>query len=227
MDRNKQVQGKARPTNKAKVHAPPPGDLFALGKQGRSSSTTDSDVSKINTSGQKKLPPLAERKREAPVPAVSGLASKKPKLLVQGQTFTPLGRPSETERRVSPATVTPQFEESAIEVEPAELLDSIMEAEDDGNDVRVEGLLCGAVKSLRANRSKPDSFVYLTLMYLAKAKPAIYGSEIIIEAFCSLLKRDISLNFKAKGNPLVSVFACNVLMAAFAEEENWPDDFVK
>lgn len=47
------------------------------------------------------------------------------------------------------------------------------------------------------------------------------------QAFCSLLKRDMSLNFKSKGNCLVSVCACSVLMAAFAKEENWPDDFVK
>ena len=47
------------------------------------------------------------------------------------------------------------------------------------------------------------------------------------QAFCSLLKRDMSLNFKSKGNCLVSVLACNVMMKAYSDEENWPDDFVK
>jgi len=37
----------------------------------------------------------------------------------------------------------------------------------------------------------------------------------------------MSLNFKSKGNSLVSVLTCNVLMAAYADEDNWPDDFVK
>ena len=37
----------------------------------------------------------------------------------------------------------------------------------------------------------------------------------------------MSLNFKSKGNSLVSVLACNVMMKAYSEEENWPDDFVK
>ncbi|XP_060583813.1 integrator complex subunit 1-like [Ruditapes philippinarum] len=46
-------------------------------------------------------------------------------------------------------------------------------------------------------------------------------------AFCTLLKRDLSLNFKSKGNSLVSVLACNVLMKAYSDEDNWPDDFVK
>ena len=48
-----------------------------------------------------------------------------------------------------------------------------------------------------------------------------------MKAFCSLLKRDVALNYKSKGNPLVSVLACNVLMGAFADEKHWPDNFVK
>lgn len=47
------------------------------------------------------------------------------------------------------------------------------------------------------------------------------------QALCSLLRRDASVNFKAKGNSLVSVLACNLLMAAYEEDENWPEIFVK
>lgn len=47
------------------------------------------------------------------------------------------------------------------------------------------------------------------------------------QALCSLLRRDASINFKAKGNSLVSVLACNLLMAAYEEDENWPETFVK
>lgn len=47
------------------------------------------------------------------------------------------------------------------------------------------------------------------------------------KALCSLLRRDASINFKAKGNSLVSVLACNLLMAAYEEDENWPEIFVK
>ena len=50
---------------------------------------------------------------------------------------------------------------------------------------------------------------------------------LFLQSICSLLKRDIGLSFKSKGNPLVSVLACNLLMTAFAEEDNWPEDFVK
>ena len=51
--------------------------------------------------------------------------------------------------------------------------------------------------------------------------------RLLLQAFSSLLKRDVSLNFKSKGNPLVSVLACNILMEAFSEEKHWPDAFVK
>lgn len=49
----------------------------------------------------------------------------------------------------------------------------------------------------------------------------------LLQALCSLLRRDASINFKAKGNSLVSVLACNLLMAAYEEDENWPEIFVK
>ena len=43
----------------------------------------------------------------------------------------------------------------------------------------------------------------------------------------SLLRRDVGLNFKSKGNPLVSVLVCNVLATAYQDQESWPDSFLK
>lgn len=114
-----------------------------------------------------------------------------------------------------------------IEVPPAVLLEEIEAAELEGNDDRLEGVLCGAVKQLKVTRAKPDSTLYLSLMYLAKIKPNIFATEGVIEALCSLLRRDASISFKAKGNSLVSVLACSLLMAAYEEDENWPEIFVK
>ncbi|XP_060071544.1 integrator complex subunit 1-like [Ylistrum balloti] len=213
---------------KAKVHIAPPGDFIALGKS-KSSSASDLDVSRgvpSQVSSKKLLPSSSERKREAPPSSISGIA-KRPKI-IQGQTFTPLGRSSDADRRSSPAPNTSsQLDEVAIDIDPLMLMEEVLDAEDTCNDEKLEGLFLGAIKNLRANRSKPDSVVYLTLMSLARTHSSLFNSELIIQAFCSLLKRELSLNFKAKGNVLVSVFACNVLMAAFTEEENWPDDFVK
>ncbi|XP_014390760.1 PREDICTED: integrator complex subunit 1, partial [Myotis brandtii] len=128
-------------------------------------------------------------------------------------------------RAISPSIKEPSV--VPIEVPPPALLDEIEAAELEGNDDRIEGVLCGAVKQLKVTRAKPDSTLYLSLMYLAKIKPNIFATEGVIEALCSLLRRDASINFKAKGNSLVSVLACNLLMAAYEEDENWPEIFVK
>ncbi|XP_009884374.1 PREDICTED: integrator complex subunit 1, partial [Charadrius vociferus] len=128
-------------------------------------------------------------------------------------------------RAISPSIKEPSV--IPIEVVPTVLLDEIEAAEAEGNDDRIEGVLCGAAKQLKMNRAKPDTTLYLSLMYLAKIKPNIFATEGVIEALCSLLRRDASINFKAKGNSLVSVLACNLLMAAYEEDENWPEIFVK
>lgn len=66
-------------------------------------------------------------------------------------------------------------------VPPPVLLDEIEAAELEGNDDRLEGVLCGAVKQLKVTRAKPDSTLYLSLMYLAKIKPNIFATEGVIE----------------------------------------------
>lgn len=66
-------------------------------------------------------------------------------------------------------------------VPPTVLLDEIEAAEMEGNDDRIEGVLCGAVKQLKGSRAKPDGALYLSLMYLAKIKPNIFATEGVIE----------------------------------------------
>ena len=66
-------------------------------------------------------------------------------------------------------------------VDPNDLLDAIQDAELAGDDGKVEKLLCGAVKYLKMNRAKPNEAMVLTLMFLAKTKNQIFGSEVVIE----------------------------------------------
>lgn len=79
-------------------------------------------------------------------------------------------------------------------VSPVVLLDEIEAAESEGNDDRIEGLLCGAVKQLKMNRAKPDITLSLSLMFLAKIKPNVFATEGIIEVlfieklFCAYFK---------------------------------------
>ncbi|XP_054429276.1 integrator complex subunit 1 [Pteronotus mesoamericanus] len=219
-----------RPSAAAKTSGhPPPGDFIALGSKGQASdSKSASTLLKPAPSG---LP--SERKRDAAAAALAGAAAlpgltKRPKLS-STPPLSALGRLAEAavaeKRAISPSIKEPSV--VPIEVPPPALLDEIEAAELEGNDDRIEGVLCGAVKQLKVTRAKPDSTLYLSLMYLAKIKPNIFATEGVIEALCSLLRRDASINFKAKGNSLVSVLACNLLMAAYEEDENWPEIFVK
>jgi len=61
------------------------------------------------------------------------------------------------------------------------LVDAIEDAIDKSDDDRMEALLCGAVKTLRATRSKPDSALFLALMCLAKSRPTLFHSEVVTE----------------------------------------------
>ncbi|MCI4392221.1 hypothetical protein PGIGA_G00143530 [Pangasianodon gigas] len=216
-----------RPSGAKTSGHPPPGDFIALGAKSQASETkANPALLKPASTG---LPPDRKREASSSLPSSSGLSNltKRPK--------HPSNPPSALSRLAEVAAVdkraiSPSIKEPSvvpIEVPPAVLLDEIEAAEAEGNDERIEGLLCGAAKQLKMNRAKPDITLYLSLMFLAKIKPNVFATEGVIEALCSLLRRDTSINFKAKGNSLVSVLACNLLMAAYEEDENWPEIFVK
>ncbi|XP_043089819.1 integrator complex subunit 1 [Puntigrus tetrazona] len=216
-----------RPSNTKPSGHPPPGDFIALGAKSQSSEPkANPALLKPASTG---LPPDRKREATSSLPSSSSLSSlsKRPK-----HSSTPpsaLSRLAEV-AAVDKRSISPSIKEPSvipIEVSPAVLLDEIEAAEAEGNDDRIEGVLCGAVKQLKMNRAKPDMTLYLSLMFLAKIKPNVFATEGVIEALCSLLRRDASINFKAKGNNLVSVLACNLLMAAYEEDENWPEIFVK
>ncbi|XP_064862803.1 integrator complex subunit 1-like [Oncorhynchus nerka] len=205
---------------------PPPGDFIALG----SKSGGESKAPAVLLKPASTLPTDRKRETSSSLPSSSGLSGlvKRPKIS-STPPVSALGRLADVaavdKRAISPSIKEPSV--VPIEVPPAVLLDEIENAEQDGNDDRIEGVLCGAVKQLKMNRAKPDITLYLSLMFLAKIKPNLFATEGIIEALCSLLRRDASINFKAKGNSLVSVLACNLLMSAYEEDENWPEIFVK
>ncbi|RUS89929.1 hypothetical protein EGW08_002281 [Elysia chlorotica] len=214
MERQKSILGR----KKGRGPSAAPGDFIALGKQSKPS---EGDAKRPGS------PQAIVRKKDSPGSVLSSAsAAKKPK--IGGSLFGSLGKPHGDGAGTSfSGTGLRLHEDVAITVDPTEFFIAVMSAEDDQNEEKVEALLCGAAKSLRNTRAKPDSVLYLSLMHLTRARPNLFSSDIVIEAFCSLLKRDIALSFKAKGNPLVSVLSCNLLMTAFAEEENWPDSFVK
>ena len=114
------------------------------------------------------------------------------------------------------------WENSAIECDTSELVRLIDDAENINATDRIEGYILGSVKSLKTQRAKPDPVLYLSLMYLSKSRDYLFQTKDILDAFCSLLRRDVKEAYKAKGNALVSVLAANVLMSALRNERTWP-----
>ena len=66
-------------------------------------------------------------------------------------------------------------------VPASELLDQVLDADGAEDDDRIDGLLCGALKTLKSTRAKPGSQLYLSLMYLAKIKPMLFESEDVVD----------------------------------------------
>ncbi|MCL4131593.1 UNVERIFIED_CONTAM: hypothetical protein GTU68_040453, partial [Idotea baltica] len=125
--------------------------------------------------------------------------------------------------------ITEGWENVAEQLESDDLILFLESAEERDDVDRIEAYLCGAVKSLRGQRMKPDNILCLSLTYLAKVKPALFNaSPLIIDAFCSLLRKgDHGMSFKAKSNASASVLSANILLAVFQDEKCWPDNFVK
>ncbi|XP_035215176.1 integrator complex subunit 1-like [Stegodyphus dumicola] len=214
MDREKKQL--KRSANKVKpLHV---SDFIALGSKssGRQSDSSEQKKTKSTLISVS----TSERKTD-----VSGPSSSVPVKKAKISSTSNLKRVSSASKKET--VKSDEWDTVALEVESTDLVNKVLEAEDCSDDEKVEALLCGAVKKLKSSRSKFDAPLFLSLQYLAKTKPLLFCSELIVEAFCSLLKRDLSINFKAKGNNLVPILASNILMAAYKEESNWPEVFVK
>lgn len=222
MDREKTKGPLKRGPNKVKALFPP-GDFIALGTK---SARTETSEVKVTPKVLGSSSSSSERKRESSSSSSSssGIPTKKQKL-APVPPITPIGRLSSHGKH--DIGKSDQWDSMAIEVESTELLNKIFEAEAIGDENKIELMLLGSIKHLKISRAKPEPSLYLSLMYLAKLKPSFFVNKMVVEAFCSLLKRDVSVNFKTKGNNLVSILAANVLMASHHDESQWPESFIK
>lgn len=151
-------------------------------------------------------------------------------------SLTVLGRQTVKTETLNAASVSrPEpWEEIAIEVEATDILNAIGEAENNEDEEKIEAILCGAVKQLRASsliqRNKVDPVLSLALLYLAKWRSHYFNTELIVEALLVLMKRDSSAgmsSFKGKVATSAASLACNLLLVAFQEERSWPESFIK
>lgn len=234
---------------KGKVPAMPsfPGEMFALGKSSSSSNkreTTSNERSGSSTSKKSKTGSGANASADRGQ-SHSGRSIERGSGSSGSVGVASIGRDGTTigDRGGGIAGVitehgggrhhhdkTHVWETLAHEVDPDQLVNKIVEADNQDDKEAVESYLCGAVKSLRTQRAKPDQSIYLSLLYLVKTSTFseyFSNSEYVLEAFCSLLKRDVKESYKSKGNALVSVLAGNILMTAYRNITQWPDIFVR
>ncbi|KAK8758150.1 hypothetical protein V5799_004219, partial [Amblyomma americanum] len=227
MEREKGKGSQKRGPNKVKALFPS-GDFIALGSKQRSTPDVPEPKPPVKQATLSSASSSSERKRPEAGGGPSLVQSKKPKLAAAApSSLARLGPGGSQIKRETPSNKSDQWDVIAVEVDPTDFLSRVLKAEDVGDDEKVESLMCGAAKTLKNTRPKPDPMLYLTLMFLAKTRPRIFDSEGSVEAFTSLLKRDVTVNFKTKGNNLISVLACNLLLAAFQDNVSWPDQFVK
>lgn len=125
----------------------------------------------------------------------------------------------------------PTWEERAILVPSRDLKDKVLQYDESDQEDMIERLLCGAAKQLREQKTRPDSCLVLSLLYLAKIRPLFFckadASTKVVDAFSSLLNRDSLNNFVKTKNNLVPVLVVNLFHRAFHDESSWPENFIK
>ena len=185
--------------------------LYALGTSTASNSASSSS-SNASSIGAKTV-----TKREQN-PAIPNAVAKKLKLL-QASTIGSAGSKPQP-------NLTQHWDEKAQEVEPVDLVKSVQDAIAAQKTGQAVAFICGAIKQLKCCRTKPESTLYLSLLFLVKSRPTLFQNDLLVDAFCSMLRKE-SANPKMKLHPLCPVLAANVMQAAFAEETNWPHQFIK
>ncbi|XP_054283630.1 integrator complex subunit 1-like [Macrosteles quadrilineatus] len=219
MDRGKSSSGGRGGKSKAPQH---PWEVYALGAKAGNEPTKRSvpvPHSKPGTSHTLS----GDRKREGVVPPSALLPPKKAKLahsstVVSGGIVRSSSVPSQDN--------SDAWENYALDFDPADFITLISDASTANDHDKVVGYICGAIKTLKQQRFKPDASLIQSLIYLSKIKSLVFTNEYIMSALCSVLRRDPNLAFKTK-SPVLPVLATNLLMRAYQDSRRWPDVFVK
>lgn len=124
-----------------------------------------------------------------------------------------------------------QWEQIAVESDPAELVASVLSALEVQDTDTVVALVCGAIRSIIYPRGKPDQLLSLSLLYLAKVRAQMFCNETVTAALLSILRRDATITahapFKGRPNPSNHVLAANLLARGYHNRSAWPERFVR
>ncbi|XP_058814949.1 integrator complex subunit 1 [Topomyia yanbarensis] len=218
MDRNK-PSSSARSTKKQ--ISLPQSELFALGSKSAGSSRDDGK-------GKASVGSVSERKRDSSV--LASAAVKKIKLASSGGASSNLpgtSKPSSGGDSSSSSSVLEYWEQMALDCDSVDLVSSVLSSIDQQDSDSVVGYICGAIKLLISPKSKSESVLSLSLLYLAKIRPHLFCNETITSALIAVLKRDSQNSFKGRNNPTVHVLACNLLARGYSDKKQWPETLIR
>uniref|UniRef100_A0AAG5DFM4 DUF3677 domain-containing protein n=1 Tax=Anopheles atroparvus TaxID=41427 RepID=A0AAG5DFM4_ANOAO len=209
MDRGKSGPG-MRATKKQQL-SHPQAELYALGsKSSVGGSRGDDGKSRIVVGSVAGVG--SERKREA-----SG------SMALVGASKSSSGGDSS-----SSSSVLEYWEQCAMECESVDLAATVLGAIEQQDSDSVVGYICGAIKLLVSPKSKSESVLSLSLLYLARLRPHLFCNETITSALIAVLKRDGSGNaFKGRNNPTMHILACNLLARGYSDKKQWPESFIR
>jgi integrator complex subunit 1 len=151
----------------------------------------------------------------------SQLPSTSKKARITPSTISSSGAPSSSSENWEDAINT--------ECENIDLISSVLQATDQQDSDKIVSLVCSALKSLSNPKSKNDSVLITSLLYLAKIRPHIFANDNIVAAILSLLKTDSSHSVRhaMKSNTTVFAMAANLLARGHFDKKKWPETFVK
>jgi integrator complex subunit 1 len=84
-------------------------------------------------------------------------------------------------------------------------------------------LVQGAVVSLKESRVKPDSVLNSALATLVAKQPGLFSGPSVIEGLVGVLKKEQTLAFKLKSNPVPLILASQLLAVSLNKSRNWPE----
>uniref|UniRef100_A0A1B6DA21 Uncharacterized protein n=1 Tax=Clastoptera arizonana TaxID=38151 RepID=A0A1B6DA21_9HEMI len=214
MDRGKSLQSSRGGKSKTPQF---PTDLYVLGSKASGETKRTGVVHGKPGSSSHSI--AGDRKREAVTSSL--IPAKKPKTIPSAVVSNvTLGRSTGTPIVTAASDA---WESIAVEVEAYELIQKIFDAYGAHDSERVTAIICGAIRSLKLQRNKPDMVAVHGLMYIAKSRSAVFHNEHVMNALCSLIRLQ---TMKVK-NVNSAILGVNLLMSGYKDVKRWPEVFVK
>ena len=72
-------------------------------------------------------------------------------------------------------------------VEPGNFFELITDAQEQGSEHKIASIMCGAVKSLSQNRTKPEQSLTMSLLYLSKTNSSLFEDPVVIDVLSEII----------------------------------------